>query len=355
MPWTKPLNSRGRVDLAGDIMSGRKTMNPNMDLNTALEVAGNWRSSHGYPLDIVSKSLSRRAKRIDARALVASRTKRLTSVALKLRRFSSMQLSQMQDLGGCRAVVRNVSRVYRLLKYYQTHPYRVVDLLTLKDYIKNPKPDGYRSIHLICRYKGTHQKGAYKNLKVEVQLRSSMQHAWATALETIDAFTGQALKTNIGGNDSRWERFFALMSSAIAMMEDQPLVPSTPDDPHEISEELRIICRQLNVPDVFRGLAAGLEITKRLKGNAGIYVLSLDSEKKRTSLVRFESAKEADEFYLESEKQNKDKPHIQTVMVKLESIRDLRRAYPNYYSDTHRFVGIIEAVCTQMKDRKRRS
>jgi hypothetical protein len=41
MAWTKPLNSRGKVDLAGDVISGRKTMVPRMDLDTALGIVGN--------------------------------------------------------------------------------------------------------------------------------------------------------------------------------------------------------------------------------------------------------------------------------------------------------------------------
>lgn len=350
MPWTKPLNKRGRVDLAGDIISGRKPEQPDMDLNTAIEIAGNWRSSHGYPLDMVFKSLTRRAKQFNKYALTSSRTKRLTSVALKLKRFASMELSQMQDLGGCRAVLKSVRTVYRLKKFYENNPYDVIEFLKPKDYIKEPKPDGYRSIHLICRYQGNHQGGAYKGLKVEIQLRSARQHAWATALETIDTFTGQALKTKISGSDERWKRFFVLMSDAIAILERQPRVPGAPKDPYELSAELRDICKQLNIPNVLLGLAAGLSVSEELPGTAGIYVLSLDSENKVTGIVRFRSTKKADDFYLEREKQNKDKPHIQTVMVKIDSINDLKRAYPNYYSDTHEFVKVIEAVCRMVPE-----
>ncbi len=147
-------------------MSGRKTLVPGMDLNTALDIAGNWRSSHGYPLSIIFNSLRRRAKKIDDRALVASRSKRLPSVAVKLQRFASMELSQMQDLGGCRAVLRNVTRVYKLVEYYKANPYRSVEFLKPRDYIQEPKADGYRSYHLICRYQGTHQQGAYKGLRI---------------------------------------------------------------------------------------------------------------------------------------------------------------------------------------------
>jgi hypothetical protein len=45
MAWTKPLNTRGRIDLAGDVISGRKPPTLDMDIDTAFDVAGNWRSS----------------------------------------------------------------------------------------------------------------------------------------------------------------------------------------------------------------------------------------------------------------------------------------------------------------------
>jgi hypothetical protein len=348
MPWTKPLNSRGQIDLAGDVMSGKKILVPGMDLDAALDIAGNWRASHGYPLSIIFESLRRRAKKIDVRALVASRSKRLPSVALKLQRFPSMQLSKMQDLGGCRAILRNVNYVYKLVDFYNANPYRAIEFLKPKDYIKEPKPDGYRSFHLICRYQGTHQNGAYKGLKIEIQIRSAMQHAWATAVETIDAFTGQALKTSIAG-DARWRRFFSLMGSAIAIMEKQPLVPDTPENVNDLSDELNEICLQLNIPNVFYGLSAGMGLTQTIRSKPGIYILTLDSEKRRTTAVGFPTAKLADEHYLEMEKENKDKTHIQTVMVKLDSIRELRRAYPGYYSDTRRFIKLVESLCDGKK------
>jgi RelA/SpoT family protein len=232
--------------------------------------------------------------------------------------------------------------------YYSANPYRAIEFLKPRDYIKEPKADGYRSYHLICRYQGTHQKGAYKGLRIEIQIRSTMQHAWATAVETIDAFTGQALKTNILG-DATWKRFFSLMSSGIAILEKQPPVPSTPLDIKELCAELRDVCERLNVPNVFYGLSAGMALTKTVKSPAGIYILTLDSEERSTRVVGFPTANLADERYLEMEKENKDKSHIQTVMVKLDSIRELRRAYPGYYSDTQRFIRLVESFCVVVK------
>ena len=118
----------------------------------------------------------------------------------------------------------------------------------------------------------------------EIQIRSTMEHAWATAVETIDAFTGQALKTNILG-DATWKRFFSLMSSGIAILEKQPLVPLTPHDIKDLCSELRDVCKRLNVPNVFYGLSAGMALTKTIKSPARIYILTLDSEARNTRVV----------------------------------------------------------------------
>jgi len=256
----------------------------------------------------------------------------------------------MQDLGGCRAVVRNVARVYRLVDFYEKNPYRAVQFLRKYDYIQNPKPDGYRSVHLIYRYQGEHQKGAYKGLKIEIQIRSRMQHAWATAVETIDAFTGQALKTNLGG-DELWKRFFSLMGTAIALMERQPVVPGAPSSFKDMCAELRDTCKRLNIPNVFYGLATGINLTKTAQNKHGIYILTLDSEKRLTTTVGFPTAKMADEQYLEMEKENKNKPHIQTVMVSLDSIHELRSAYPSFFVDTKRFIHLVQRFCRYDGDR----
>ena len=71
----------------------------------------NWRSSHGMPLNTFRKTLRLYATRLDSQSLVAQRIKRLSSIELKLRRFPTMKLSQMQDLGGCRAIVNSVQTV----------------------------------------------------------------------------------------------------------------------------------------------------------------------------------------------------------------------------------------------------
>ena len=69
-------------------------------------------------------------------------------------------------------------------------------------------------------------------MRIELQFRSRLQHLWATGVEIVDTFTEEALKFGRGGND--WRRFFALMSTELAMREQMPLVPGTPTNRSEL-------------------------------------------------------------------------------------------------------------------------
>jgi len=108
MEWAKPEYSRSQVDKAAKLMIMEEP-----DLFTsewdryikARDIVDNWRSSHNYPLNTFKVTLRRKAHLVDVGAVVAQRIKRMSSIDAKLRRFKTMQMCQMQDLGGCRAIV----------------------------------------------------------------------------------------------------------------------------------------------------------------------------------------------------------------------------------------------------------
>ncbi len=110
----------------------------------------------------------------------------------------------MQDIGGCRAILPTVQDVYELVKIYKDFHYKSPEDRShwdgddTSDYIERPKPDGYRSVHLVFRFKSDSAKRkVYNNQRIEIQIRSKLQHLWATAVETAQVFTGQALKSKI--------------------------------------------------------------------------------------------------------------------------------------------------------------
>jgi hypothetical protein len=154
----------------------------------------------------------------------------------------------MQDIAGCRAVVESVPKVQRLRALYADDGYH--EFKGSKDYIASPKSDGYRGIHLIYRFKGTAKTQHYDDLQVEIQIRSQLQHAWATAVEAVGIFTKQALKWRGGSAD--WQRFVVLMGSAIAKIERCPLVDGTPTTKHGLKKEIKKLVDKLNVRNTLK-------------------------------------------------------------------------------------------------------
>lgn len=341
MAWAKPQFSRSQVDDAGDALCGSVTRSTRAD---ALVVVGNWRSSHAYPLLATRITLGTRAKRVDKNALIAQRLKRLPSLEAKLKRFGSMKLSQMQDIGGCRAVLRSVRAVDELVRAYAKsvakNPRRV-RFVKKYDYIANPKTDGYRSVHLIYKYRSSARKHAvYNGLRIEIQIRSKLQHIWATAVETVSIFTGQALKSNVG--DERWKRFFKLMGSALALKENRPTVPGTPG-PDELRAELRVLAEELQVEPILRGWGAAVSVLTERMTDAHAYIILLEPRTKEVLVQGFgkdEMAGATDE-YLSIETQ---RPGVQAVLVSVDSMAALKKAYPSFYLDTDAFIDEVRSV-----------
>lgn len=87
--------------------------------------------------------------------------------------------NSISDIAGIRVVCSFVDDVYYIEKALLSQD--DITLIKRKDYIKNPKPNGYKSLHLIVSVPIflSNQK---KPVKVEIQLRTIAMDAWA-ALE----------------------------------------------------------------------------------------------------------------------------------------------------------------------------
>ena len=95
-----PAFSRGEVDRAGRLLARNGVAADPLVIGHALDVINNWRSSHSFPLNTFQMTLRNRAALICEQPIVARRLKRVPSIFAKLRRFPTMKLSQMQDIGG---------------------------------------------------------------------------------------------------------------------------------------------------------------------------------------------------------------------------------------------------------------
>ena len=104
--------SRKAIGRAGDELIKDNFLS--YEYNDALEKLSNWRASHAYPLTVIQKLLSRRANKIDKKVLVAQRLKRSPSIINKLKLYENMKLHRLQDIGGCRAILVDIDKVYKL-------------------------------------------------------------------------------------------------------------------------------------------------------------------------------------------------------------------------------------------------
>ncbi len=294
-------------------------------------------------------TLRRRALRVDPQAIIAQRLKRLSSIEVKLRRFHSMKLSQMQDIGGCRAVVKTVDQLDQLASLYKRslskNPRGRHEFMNEDDYVKEPKDDGYRGIHMIYRYHSrAKEHSTWNHLKIEIQLRSRSQHSWATAVEIVDTFTGDTLK--VGAGDKDWKRFFALMGTAIAIRERKPLVPGTPTTKDELVSELRRSNTRLRVEHSFqmwRSAIHHLPLPKH-SPEAYFFLLFLDTEAGTFTVRDFRQDQQlgAQEAYTDAEKRVEENPSAQAVLVSVDKISMIRIAYPNYAVDTEWFMKEVD-------------
>jgi ppGpp synthetase/RelA/SpoT-type nucleotidyltranferase len=180
-------------------------------IEAAREALEWWRSLHARPLSTVAANLryhvAKAEAQVDGRVEVTQRLKRQDTLVGKLARERG-NVTQMQDIGGVRAVVPSPPHVYRVRR-------RLLKSWTIireRDYITVPKDDGYRALHLIVRRGG---------LPIEVQGRTRGQDLWANAIEQAGRQTGVQFKFGEGPETDR--TMFADAARVIAAVEDGKL------------------------------------------------------------------------------------------------------------------------------------
>lgn len=183
------------------------------DLDDAWEALRWWRSLHARPLSTVAANLryhvDQEGGRARGRIDVTQRLKRMNTMIDKLSREDG-RLTQMHDIGGVRAVLpslRHVQAVSRRLRKSWT-------IIRVRDYVAEPKSDGYRALHLIVK------RGGYP---IEVQLRTIAQDVWANQVEAMGREHGIGLKFGAGDADLR--AMFVEMSELLALYDRGELTP----------------------------------------------------------------------------------------------------------------------------------
>ena len=112
---------------------------------------------------------------------IENRLKSVESCYEKLARRGFAQvaenLTQLKDIAGVRVICSYVEDVYDIADVFLRQ--EGVVLLQKKDYIENPKPNGYRSLHLIAEIPVSLSKET-RSVPVEIQLRTISMNMWAS-------------------------------------------------------------------------------------------------------------------------------------------------------------------------------
>lgn len=225
------------------------------------------------------------------------------------------------------------------------------ELTNSKDYIHEPKSDGYRGVHLVFRYRNPSAE-AYNGLCLELQIRTKLQHAWATAVETMGTFLGQALKS--GQGEPEWRSFFTKASAGIAVMERSKPVPGFVEKTAmEIFEEVADAEQKLNVLERLRHFAVATDKITQDPGQGAYHLVTLDASNRSVSIKPFPKSRldEANLAYAAVESRTRSGEPVEAVLVSAGPIKGLRKAYPNYFLDTEVFTDQVKLMIEKVRKR----
>lgn len=137
-------------------------------------------------LEVLNDELSIRNKR-NPIEMIKSRVKKPESIIEKLtRRGLSLDIDSMMtnlnDIAGVRVICSFVDDIYDIATMLINQD--DVKIIEIKDYIKNPKPNGYRSYHMIIEIP-VFFSDKKQFMRVEVQIRTIAMDFWASVEHKI--------------------------------------------------------------------------------------------------------------------------------------------------------------------------
>lgn len=328
-----PGGSRSRVNRAGEnVRNGLATPDD-------LMVIEEWRAAHRSVLNTFQAILRTRTK--GTNVTVAQRHKRKNTIFDKLKRLPRMQLARMDDVAGCRLIFRSIKELSKFRSAFQKARFKHKRRNSPEkyDYISHPKATGYRGIHDVYEYNVNSEAGRdLAGLYMEIQYRTLVQHAWATAVEVVGFITESQPKFQQG--DKRYEHEMALASEILARAHEGLTGPFPQKSDRELLEEFLAMDKELMLLATLRGLNQAKSEVSDKKNTILIF-----SGEGALEVRSFRDAPDALRalFILE-----KEMPHNDIVLVRADSSDEVRLAFRNYFSDAREFIRLIENACTKL-------
>ncbi len=119
--------------------------------------------------------------------MIKSRVKKPESIVNKLIRRDhpvtiESIMDNLNDVAGVRVICSFINDIYKIAEMFSRQD--DVTVLEVKDYIEKPKPNGYRSYHMIVEIP-VFFSSVKQSIKVEVQLRTIAMDFWASLEHTM--------------------------------------------------------------------------------------------------------------------------------------------------------------------------
>lgn len=337
--------SRNQINKAGDKILSSKVR---QEVEDSINIINEWRMNHLVPLNELGERVIAVLNTNNITPLFTSqRLKRLTSIQYKLDLNPSMKLGGMQDIGGFRVVLKNVEDLNHSLNILQKYRFQNFTLEKINNYVEEPKNSGYRSIHFVFKYHSENEK--YDGLRVELQIRTKLQHNWATAVETAGLYTKTSLKSSQG--DSSWLNFFKIVSSLFCIKEQLPTVR---EHRNIKMEQLMVMCHNMNLNhkfcDILKALRVTVHFIEEKYPDKEYYIIYINFINMVVTVNAYDKDEElaASEAYSTYEKTIEDNKNA-VVLVSVASIKDLQMAYPSYFLDTSEFISALEKISENCK------
>lgn len=332
-----PGGSKSRVNRAG---SAVRDQTAEIEDYSVIE---EWRASHRFVLNTFQAILRNRTR--DSNITVAQRHKRRSTIFDKLMRFPEMQLSRMDDVAGCRLIFQDIASLekFRINFHKARFHHKRKNETNKYNYIENPKNTGYRGIHDVYSYDVNSETGKHlKGLLVEIQYRTTVQHAWATAVEVIGFITENQPKFEKG--DNRYNHAMALASEVLARAHEDEKGPFSEKSDTEVVQEFLELDAELGLMSMLRGLNTASADVSENRNSILIFHQSGALE-----VRTFRSATEALAALFELEK---ELPGTDVVLVKADTSEEVRFAFKNYFSDAQDFIRLVEEGCQKLSGKK---
>lgn len=242
------------------------------------------------------------------------------------------KLAEMNDVAGCRLIFESIDDLYEFRGKFRSarlkHKLKNEDV-DKYDYIKFPNPKtGYRGVHDVYSYNSGSVSGKrYQGLLVEIQYRTHIQHAWATAVEVVGFVTENEPKFERG--DDRFQEIFRYASEILARAFENEKSCLKDLEDEEVIRGFDELDSELGFIEMLLGLDMASEGILKQKNVILIF------EEDELHVKSFPTATKALDTLFELEEKN---PGKDIVLVKADKGRDVRVAFRNYFSDAGDFT-----------------